>query len=218
MKMDLRDVRCEWINVEKETEKAEQMVELLDRLGVKNHKRAAAVPWIEPHQGVREGEEHYRSCAESHFEVLQRAIDNDDFPVLILEDDVDAEAELGEVEIPDDADMFYIGTSYGDGSFTTTPVDDNVNKITQVFSTHAIIYLTATVAKKVIGIGKESIYKHNRPFDVTVAYQIQTTFNVYATTKPIFYQSDAKNDKNKWENITKTPLEIKPKKSMWKTL
>ena len=218
MKIDLRNVRCEWVNLEKDTEKAEQMVELLDRLGVENHSRANAITGIEPHPGVRKGEEHYRSCAESHFEILQRAIDNNDFPVMILEDDVDTEKDLGEIEIPDDADMLYIGTSHGDGNFTTNPVDENVNKITQVFATHAIVYFNAAVAKQVIEAGKISIYKMNRPFDVAIAYQVQPAFSVYAMTQPIFFQSDAKNEKNKWEEMTKTPLPIKPKKSMWKTV
>ena len=218
MKIDLRDVRCEWINVEKDTQKAEQMVELLTRLGVKNQKRMTAVTGIEPHPGVRAGEEHYRNCAESHFDILQRAIDNDDFPVMILEDDVDTDMELGEVEIPDDADMLYVGTSHGDGNFTTNPVDEKENKITQVFATHAIVYFNPAVAKQVIEVGKSSIYRLNKPFDVAIAYQIQPSFNVYAMTQPIFFQSDAKNEKNKWEQMTRTPLPIRPKKSMWKTV
>ena len=37
MKIDFRNVRTRWINVDKDTNKANLMVEMLDTLGFKNH-------------------------------------------------------------------------------------------------------------------------------------------------------------------------------------
>ena len=70
MKIDFRNVRTRWINVDKDTNKADLMVEMLDTLGFKNHERFSAVTNVKPHEGVRKGEEHYRNCAESHFKML----------------------------------------------------------------------------------------------------------------------------------------------------
>ena len=39
MKIDLSNIRTRWINVESDKSKAEQMVELLDRLEFKNAER-----------------------------------------------------------------------------------------------------------------------------------------------------------------------------------
>ncbi len=221
MKIDLRNVRCEWINLEKDTEKAEQMVELLDRLGVKNHNRVNAITGVEPMIGCRPGEESTNSCGASHVGILKKAIDNDDFPVMILEDDVEVtEFPEGEVDVPDDIDALYLGTSHGDNNYTTNPVEgyDQILKITQVFATHAILYMNKAYAKEFVDVTEAAIKSRRQHFDVVAAYNLQPRFNIYGMRSPVFYQADSKNDKNKWEMITKTPLEIKPKKPMWKTV
>ena len=92
--MNICDVRTRWINVDKDVEKAKQMQELLDGLGFTDHQRFSAVTGIEPHEGVRRGEEHYRNCAESHFKILEETILSDGKPVLILEDDVDFDSNI----------------------------------------------------------------------------------------------------------------------------
>ena len=56
----------------------------------------------------------------------------------------------------------------------------------------------------------EAVNKHRKPFDV-FTYSLQGQHNVYAFSSPIFYQADAKNNANKWEAITRTPLRKKPK-------
>ena len=218
MVIDLCDVKCKWINLDRDEGKNKQMEELVARLGMKNAERVSAVEGIEPHVGVRAGEEHYRSCAESHFLILQEAIENDRFPLLILEDDVEVEVFNQKIEVPDDADTIYLGTSHGDGNYTTTPVDDEWVKIEKVFATHAILYLNERYAKDVIATGKHFIYNRNTPFDVGCAYVVQPRFNVYAPRTPFFYQADSKNAKNKWEGITRTPLKMKPKKSVTQTI
>lgn len=217
MKLNLcNDVKCAYINLDSDTSKNEQMVELLDRLGISNRDRLSAVTGIEPHEGVRAGEEHYRNCAESHFSILEKG----ELPVMILEDDVESDRFESEIEIPDDADALYVGTSYGDRRYTTEEVKDypHLWKIEKVFATHAIVYLTERYAKQVVMQGRKSIYEGNTPFDVTLAYRVQPAFNVYALKEPFFYQADSKNMKNKWEHLTRRPLDFRPKKSMTSTI
>ena len=217
MKIDLRNVTTKWINLDAATEKNEQMIELATKFGFTNASRVSAVSGIEPHVGVNKGEEHYRSCAESHFKILQEAIDNNQFPILILEDDVDVleSAFIPEFECPDDADAIYFGTSHGDNNYEAIDQKNGWCKIKRVFATHAIMYLSSKYAEEVITIGKKWIYENNKPFDVGLAYELQHKYIVYSPYVPFFYQADRKNSVNKWEGLTKTPLKHKKKFSVF---
>ena len=215
--MNIRNVRTRWINVDKDVEKAQQMRGLLYGLGFTDHQKFSAVTGIEPHEGVRAGEEHYRNCAESHFKILEETIVSDGQPVLILEDDVDVDGVISsnlEVPIPEDADAIYFGTSHGDGNYEAIDLNNGWLKIQRVFATHAIMHISKKFSEEVIRVGKTWIYEHNRPFDVGIAYDIQKSFNVYAPKKPFFFQADSKNSSNKWEEITRTPLRTKKKFSL----
>ena len=221
MKIDFRNVRTRWINVDKDTNKANLMVEMLDTLGFKNHERFSAVTNVKPHEGVRKGEEHYRNCAESHFKILSETIIKDGEPVLILEDDVEYTEAITDfispdksnspIEFPDDVDAIYLGTSHGDGKYDAEKQHDGWLLIQRVFATHAILYLSKEYAEQTIDIGKHWIYERDTPFDVGLAYQLQPTKKVYAPVTPYFYQADSRNTVNKWEAITKTPLKIRDK-------
>lgn len=218
MKIDLCNVPVRWISVDTATERVKLMEELIERLGIKNASRFSAITDVDPHEGVREGEEHYRNCAESHFAILQETIDNKSFPVLILEDDVDIEESVFDTNldnIPDDADAIYMGTSHGDNKYSAKDVGNGWMKIERVFATHSIMWLNEKMAKEVIETGKRWIYERNHPFDVGIAYELQPRFNVYAPHVPFFFQSDAKNTKNKWESITRTPLRREKKFSVF---
>ena len=211
--MNICDVRTRWINVDKDVEKAKQMQELLDGLGFTDHQRFSAVTGIEPHEGVRRGEEHYRNCAESHFKLLEETILSDGQPVLILEDDVDFDSTIftKEIPLPENADAFYYGISHGDGNYDVEKVCDGLLKGNKIFATHAIMHINPEYSKKVIEVGKRWIYERNHPFDVGCAYEVQPNFVVYASEVPPVYQADSKNSVNKWEGLTRTPLRQKKK-------
>ncbi len=211
--MNIRDVRTRWINVDKDVDKARQMQELLDGLGFTNHERVSAVTGIQAHEGVRHGEEHYRSCAESHFKILEETILSDGQPVLILEDDVDFDMNLftPDIPLPENADAFYYGISHGDGNYEADKICDGIVKIQKVFATHAILHINPDYSKKVIEVGKHWIYERNHPFDVGCVYEVQPNFIVYASETPPIYQADSKNTVNKWESLTRTPLKQKKK-------
>ena len=213
MKIDLRDVTVRWVNVDADTEKNIMMEELCERVGFRNASRFSAVTGIDPHEDVRPGEEHYRNCAESHFKIFE---ETDSYPLLILEDDVETESVFTcDLEnVPDDADAIYLGTSHGDGNYSAQDVGDGWMRIEKVFATHSILYLNERICKTVIDIGRHWIYNLNRPFDVGFAYQVQPQFKVYAPHVPFFYQADSKNKKNKWEDLTRTPLRMKKKFSI----
>ena len=209
MKVDLRNTRTRWINVESDKTKADQMVELLDKLQYKNAERFNAITSV----NVKQKNQFYLThcCGESHFHALEETILSDNEPALILEDDVEVEYKnyLNEFEIPKGIDALYLGTSHGDGKYEALPINEFLFRIQRVFACHAILFLNPAYAKAVIEDGRNTIYNLNGPFDVTLAYNVQPRFNVCAVQKPFFYQADSKNTTNLYEGITRTPLKSK---------
>jgi GR25 family glycosyltransferase involved in LPS biosynthesis len=222
MNVDLRNVPVKFINVDTAIEKNKMMHELCQELGMTDVTRVSAITGVDPHIGVRRGEEHYRNCAESHFKILQEAIDNDSFPILILEDDVDVPNEiksntdvLNLQNLPDDVDAVYVGTSHSDGQYNAFIEDNNWLQIEKIFATHAILYLNKNFAQKVIERGKIYIYEMDKPFDLAIAYELQPNHKVFAVRVPLFFQSDEKNEVNKWEHLTRQPLNPKKRFSVF---
>jgi len=207
MRLDIRNTRTRWINVEKDVTKACMMQDLLDSLGFSDHQRFPAVTGIKPHREVRKGEEHYRNCAESHFRLLKQTILKDGLPILILEDDIDAEYPFEPfLEVPDEADCVYLGTSHGSLQYKAVGPKNGLVRIRGVLATHAILYLKKEYARSVRKLGKKYIYRRNLPFDVAIASELQDNSRVCARHQPMFYQADSKNEVNKWETLTRTPL------------
>lgn len=217
MNIDLRNATVRWINLDRDNDKRTMMEDLCSRIGLTQASRVSAHTGAPPHAGVRAGEEHYRNCAESHFAIYREAIENDSFPLLILEDDVEVEEwfTLDLNGVPDDADAIYMGTSHGDNNYYARDVGDGWMKIERVFATHSILFLNKKICEEILTVGNRWIYEHNRPFDVGIAYEVQPKFNVYAPHRPFFYQSDAKNQVNKWEGLTRNPLRQQKKFSVF---
>jgi len=211
MKIDIRNVKTYWLNVDGDDEKNKHMISLLEKLKFTNTERFSAITNIEKDPNARKGEEHYRSCAESHFAILQKAIENKEFPIIIFEDDVDVDMEVfsPEMTIPDDSHAIYLGTSLGNNLYSAYDIGEGLHKIQRVYATHAIMYLNEEFAKFVISTGRWWIYTKNRPFDLGYAYLVQPYSNVYTPHKPMFYQSAAFNEGNVYnvELLTTTPLD-----------
>jgi hypothetical protein len=205
MKLDIRDVHTRWINLDGETKNKAEMESQFDALGIKTHRRKSAVV-IEPPKGTPDTIKHYRGCAQSHIDIL------DDpelrYPLLILEDDAKSTPEFEPViEIPDDTDAIYLGVSQGSGHYYAEDIGGGFARISGVFATHAILYLTESYAKAVSATAKDFVYNRNTPFDLGCA-ALQGRFKVITPHKPFFYQADARSSANKWENLTRGSLRI----------
>ena len=209
MKIDIRDIRTQWINLEKDTTKAEQMVTLLNERGFKNHERFAAM-CEDTEFGITKDNCNWfgtHMCGLSHRKLLNETIINDNEPILVLEDDIEVEEDniKYEIEIPDDADAVYLGTSQGDCNYSAVSANEDIAKIQRIFATHAILHINPEYSKMVVRITEDAV-KADGPFDVGIAYNVQKDFNVYAVKTPYFYQADSKNTVNKYEYITRIPL------------
>jgi len=190
--IDIRNLRTRWINVDKDTEKAEQMVSLLNEHGFLFHKRFSAV--TETDEFVIGENYGTHMCGLSHRKLLKETILKDDKPVFILEDDVDVEesAIKYRISIPEDADAIYFGISHGDMNYSAVDCGNDWLKIKQVFATHAILHINPKYSESVIKKIEASV-ETDKPFDVSLAYNLQPQFKIYTPRNPFFYQSDAKN-------------------------
>ena len=206
MKIDIRDVKCCWINLDSAKENAKKMESQFEELGIKNHKRLSARQ-IEPPVGTPKTIYHYVGCAQSHIDILENEPET---PLLILEDDAKFIPEWYNPiieNIPDDTDAIYLGISHGDGRYFAKDIGNNLAKIKGVFATHAILHITERYEKAVVDIAKDFVYNKQTPFDLGCA-SIQHHYNVITTHLPLFYQADERDSANKWENLTKQPLRM----------
>ena len=216
MKIDIRDIRTQWINLEKDTTKAEQMVTLLNERGFKNHERFAAM-CEDTEFGITKDNCNWfgtHMCGLSHRKLLNETIVSDGEPIFVLEDDVEIENDniKYEIEIPDDADAVYLGTSQGDCNYSAISANEDTAKVQRIFATHAILHLNPEYSKRVVQVTEDAV-KADGPFDVQIAYGVQKDFNVYAVKAPYFYQADSKNTVNKYEYITRIPLLLNDEES-----
>jgi GR25 family glycosyltransferase involved in LPS biosynthesis len=142
----------------------------------------------------------------SHVKILETY---NDIPLLILEDDAKITKDFNPIlEVPNDIDSVYVGTSSGNPYYMTKNYNDTFFRIGNVLSTHAVLYLSEKFKKAVAEVTKLFVYQYQKPVDIGVASILQH-FKVLAPKKPYFVQADERNSNNKWEFITARPLENK---------
>jgi len=212
MKIDLRNVYTQWVNLDEKTDNAQYMQGIFDKYGFENTHRFSAIKKDATHENVRPGEEHYPGIAESQVACMKNILERGE-PGLILEDDIGVSDHFNPViEIPDDADAFYLGTSHGDSNYQAVDLGqgNGICKISRMLSAHAILHISDRWLQRIQDETLDWMYATNRPFDVHL-YSIQADYNIYSFHDPFFYQADERNNANKWEQMTRTPLKVKKK-------
>tara|TARA_R100001082_G_scaffold110645_1_gene91173 strand:- start:2122 stop:2709 length:588 start_codon:yes stop_codon:yes gene_type:complete len=192
------------------------MVTLLNEHGFTNHERFRATTDSAEFGITKENCRWFGThmCGLSHRKLLKETIIEDSNPILVLEDDIEVEDKniQYEVEIPDDADAVYFGTSQGDCNYSAIEAGNGFAKVKRIFATHAILHINPKYSEMVVKITEDAV-KADGPFDVGIAYGVQEKFNVYAVKSPFFYQADSKNTVNKYEYITRIPLLLNDEES-----
>ena len=115
-------------------------------------------------------------------------------PFVILEDDVSFYREMPkEIDIPNDADLFYLGFSQlamNNGkaidNISAQQIDENTYQIFNMLSGHAIMICSALGAAAYQKAMVDGFYQE-KIWDVFAA-EMQENYNVYALKKPIFLQ------------------------------
>jgi hypothetical protein len=141
-------------------------------------------------------------------------------PILVFEDDVSASAEATPddftVELPDSADALYVGISSvgimrhryyccGTLKLRSTPGYPRLKQIFNMLSTHAILYTSRIFVQHLVQCFEYNV-KHcadSITWDCFVA-RSQEKFEVYALTRPLFFQDHRKGG---FEDQTKRTLD-----------
>ena len=129
-------------------------------------------------------------------------------PFVLMEDDVAVKRFDPIIEIPDDADAFYLGISgWGRMNSHSGPfvqwerVSDDILRTYNMLSGHAIMYITdhyIDLAKKICYHAGYNIEDH---VDIGFA-EVQRWHNVYALDDPYFYQTSSDGN----QIVTYSPL------------
>lgn len=174
--MKLNEIKTYYINLDRDEEKRESMEKMLSELGF-NYER---FPAIEAKWG----------CEKSHYKLLSEGLHA---PFIVLEDDCALKNQVIDLGIPDDIDFIYLGISafgYHNGNITGVlykQVADEVSRVYNMLSTHAMLYISDNYANMVKDIAYYCGYKANQHFDKSIA-EMAKYYEVYALNNPMFYQ------------------------------
>jgi hypothetical protein len=183
MQIDIRKIPTFYINMDKDKDRNEEMIQLGKDVRFKEYTRSSGISLPKmPKAG----------CAKSHYNILS----NIDQPTIILEDDCIIKNDSYIIKVPDDADAVYLGLS-GWGFINSESKLNNfkyerheeflgIYKIDGMLATHSILYISPEYIEIATRIAKWS-GDNNKHIDQGLAL-IQKYFNVYALKKPIFYQ------------------------------
>lgn len=191
MIIDIRNIPTFYINMDKHSDRRNDMVQLGKDVGFKEYSRT---------KGFSLPKHPKAGCAKSHHSILE----NMQEPTIILEDDCVIKNSSYTLEIPDDTDALYLGLS-GWGFLGSQSQLNNLEykrhetfpgiyKINGMLATHAILYISPeyiSMAKKVAKWSGDNDHHIDQGFAL-----IQKYFNVYALKKPIFYQHSNKEATN----------------------
>jgi len=204
MIIDLREIPVVWINLDSATKNAEIMQNRLEKYGFKNtHRKSGLI--IPPPEGTPREIYHFMGCGQSHIDILESL--QHTTPLLILEDDVEFAEDFNPIlDIPEDSDGIYLGVSIGNRYYASKRYNENYLRIGGILAAHAILYVTNTYRQNMADVGNHCLHVLHQPWDMGTA-SIQFSQKVYATNKPLFYQSNDRENANKWQGLTDCSLE-----------
>jgi hypothetical protein len=212
MEIDLRTCHTFVINLRKDVTRRESSISLCDRLGLTYR----FIDGVACSPGLI-------GCGLSHIKAL--ALATPGRPVLILEDDVAASDPFTSVvDVPDDADALYLGTSsYGaidaegrslgcEGAIAGQVVSDRLFRSHNMLSTHAILYISDRYRRAASNALINALTVDGIAPDSGIA-RIHSQYQVYGLREPAFYQAadhQSGDYATKQERTTKPPVQIHP--------
>jgi len=180
--LDITKLPVYYINLDKDIEKRKNIESLLHNLGFKDINRFPGFLSEIKKVGV----------AESHNKLLNY-LKNKELPCIVLEDDIDVFDFKKEIEIPADADAYYLGNSVfglyngtGKRKISVAKHDQHSHRIYNMLAAHAILYLNKdyiNFLEQATGFNLSIKTNQDKARAETMKY-----WNVYSSTRPLFYQ------------------------------
>ena len=188
MKIDLRKSPILYINLQRQPEKDESIRKLLESCGFETVIRV-------------EGYDRPDNPRAGNGGAQVNALNKIEPPFIIIEDDCLLHNFVPEIEVPDNADVVYLGMSQWGRYFNFSgpfvhyeKISDDVVRVYNMLSTHCLLHLTKDfvgVAQRVAERAKnvDRFEENNQPlFDIGIT-EMQKYFNVYVMNDPLFKQS-----------------------------
>jgi hypothetical protein len=174
LKINLEDLEIIYINLPEFVNRNQTMKNMLSHYGLSAF-RSEGIGY-ENHKG-------YDLVADAHLKALNSSSAQQ---VLILEDDCIPHNYRNQIEVPDDADIVYLGI-HGHKHYRKR-ISPEVWRISGMLTAHAILYLTER-GKNILIEAQQLTSKRKYAFDVSLA-KLQNRVNTYALNSPIWYQKD----------------------------
>lgn len=181
--INLQDLPVYVINLKQDVDKKQKISAVLKNAGF------TKIIW---HPGVI-AENKTVGVAKSHNNLLKQ-LSNQDLPCLVLEDDVSIFDLKTVINVPSDADAYYLGNSswglYGGSGkkkISVQKVDNESHRIYNMLAAHAVVYLNKEYVK---------FLEQATSFNISIKTnqdkaraETMKYWNIYSATRPMFYQN-----------------------------
>jgi hypothetical protein len=116
-------------------------------------------------------------------------------PFLMIEDDISLSRPIETIDVPDDADILYVGISkcsmndhqfHYENYYETVPEYPRIVRIKHMLSTHGIV-ICSPLGAAVFQRTMLEVFLSDQPWDIPLAL-IQPYYRVYALREPLVYQ------------------------------
>ena len=181
--INLQNIPVYVINLEKDKDKKENIKKILTEAGFKD------IRW---HPGVL-AENKTVGVAMSHNNLLNE-LSNQDLPCLVLEDDVSIFDLKTSINVPVNADAYYLGNSIwglyggsGKKKISLQKLNDDTHRVYNMLAAHAIVYLNKEYIKflhRATSFNISIKTNQDKARAETMKY-----WNIYSATRPMFYQN-----------------------------
>ena len=202
LRLDLRDIPFYYINLDDAVERNERMKSILSELGIKNVRRISATKHETGQAGTA------RSMLNTIESAINPVVSPLGTPFVILEDDIAVKRWDPIIEIPENADAFYLGISgWGRMNSHSGPFvqweqyEPGILQVYNMLGGHAIMYLRKRYIDLVRRVCLHAGYDIEDHPDIGFA-EIQRWHNVYAFDDPYFFQTSSGGN----ERVTYAPL------------
>jgi hypothetical protein len=203
MKINILNLPVFYINLDKDAKKNQETLHRLEQAGFTNINRFPGIL----------GETKKLGCALSHRALLSEL--EIDGPFIVFEDDIHLSDSFDPViEIPDDADAYYLGLSkfalnagVTSNDLLVEKIDYTNYRIYNMLAAHAILYLNKGYYK-FLSKAITAMIKDNRNQDNARA-ETMKFFNIYAPNKPLFYQGGKHEEVTNFNIDTEEDISVK---------
>lgn len=199
---DLREIPFFYINLDDAKERDQKMKKILGDLEIKNFKRINATRHSVGQAGTA------RSMLEAIETAINPIVSPLGTPFVVIEDDIEVKRWDPIVEIPENADAFYLGISgWGRMNGHSGPfvqwenVHPGMLQVYNMLGGHAIMYLRQRYIDLARRVCLHAGYVIEDHPDIGFA-EIQRWHNVYAYDDPYFYQTSSGGN----QTVTYSPL------------